>query len=314
MLGRVNPDQRAARIAEAQYGLLATRQARRAGLTQTQVNDRVRDKGWRRPARGLLPLPGAPARSWRQDAMAAVLLGGDRARATHLSSGGLHELCRPSLLPHLSVPRGSSTRTRLAVVHRVEIPPVDRAVVDGIPCSSASRSVVECAGLVDRMWLEDMVDQGIDAGRITPTSVLAALERAGAVRGAAAVRAVVSTRTEDLRPESPAEARFVRRLLEWGAEDVVTQFELRDDCGDFVARFDVAQPSMKQAWEYDSDRFHNPRRFGADERRHERASALGWRVDHVSRVDLLPSATRIPTILAAARSRAEQGLARTSRS
>lgn len=306
----MNPDQRAARTAEAQYGLLATRQARRAGLTQTQVDHRVRSVGWQRPTRGLLLLPGAPPRSWRQDAMAAALLGGDHGRVTHLTSAALHAMCLPSLLPHLSVPPGSSSRTRLAVVHRIAVPPADRTVVDGIPCSSAPRSVVECASLLDRPALEDLVDQGIHAGRISTGSVLAALGRAGAVTGAELARDVLGAWTEDLRPDTPGEARFLRRLLEWGAEDVVTQYVLLDDDGSFVARFDVAQPSIRQAWEYDSDRFHNPRRFDADERRHERAEALGWRVDHVSRIDLLPTATRIPTILAAARSRAEGGTAR----
>jgi len=43
-----------------------------------------------------------------------------------------------------------------------------------------------------------------------------------------------------------------------------------------------------------------------------RAESLGWRVDHVSRVDLLPSATRVPAILAAARSRAEGRTARST--
>lgn len=301
----MNPDQRAARTARDQLGLLATRQARRAGLSQDQIDDRVATKGWERPARGLLLLPGAPARSWRRDAMGAVLLGGDDARATHLTSTALHQMGSPSLLPHISVPPGSSSRTRLAVVHRTLIPPVDRAIVEGIPCSSASRSVVEAASLLDRFGLEEIVDQGIYGERISPDSVLAALQRAGAVDGAPLVRETVSTWTEDLQPDTPGEARFIRRLLEWGADDIETQFELFDENGAFVARFDVAHPSLLLGWEYDSDRWHNPRRYDPDERRHQRAEALGWCVEHVSRIDLLPAATRIPTILAATRSRAE---------
>ena len=165
--------------------------------------------------------------------------------------------------------------------------------------------------MLDRYGLEEMFDQGMDAGRVSSDSVLAALGRAGPVRGAAMVREVVSSWTTDLRPDTPGEARFLRRLLEWGAVDIETQYELLDDEGVFVARFDVAHPSIKQAWEYDSDRWHNPRRYDPDELRHQRAVALGWRVDHVSRVDLLPTATRVPTLLAAARERA---LSRSARS
>lgn len=242
--------------------------------------------------------------------MGAVLLGGEAARASHVTSSALHGMCLPSLLPHITVPPGSSTRTRLAVVHRRPIPAIDRAVVDGIPCSSASRSVVETAATLDRIGLEELVDQGIYLGRISVESVLAARDRMQGCRASALVADVLTAWSEDLRPDTPGEARFVRRLVEWGAPDIETQFELFDDDGLFVARFDVAHPSIQQAWEYDSDRWHNPRRFDADESRHERAVALGWRIDHVSRVDLLPAATRIPTILTAAFERAERRVAR----
>ena len=112
---------------------------------------------------------------------------------------------------------------------------------------------------------------------------------------------MLKTWTDDLAPDSPAEARFLRRLLDWGATGVVTQHEVRDHLGGFVARVDAAIPELMQAFEYDSDRFHNPRRYAADERRHDRLVALGWAVAHVSKRDLLPSNTRIPELLAARR-------------
>ena len=83
--------------------------------------------------------------------------------------------------------------------------------------------------------------------------------------------------------------------------DAVTQFEIRDRSGASVGRVDVAAPSIRFAFEYDSDRFHNPRHWGHDEARHERIVALGWRLEHVSKRDLLPSATRIPDLLRARR-------------
>ena len=60
-----------------------------------------------------------------------------------------------------------------------------------------------------------------------------------------------------------------------------------------VGRLDVAIPSRKLGWEYDSDRWHNPRTWAHGERRHERLVALGWRIDHVTKIDLLPSSTRL---------------------
>ena len=75
----MNADQRAAAIAAKQYGLLSAGDARRAGLSPTQVKDRLRDRGWRTHSRGLYLLPGAPRRDWYQDAMAGVLGAGPQA-------------------------------------------------------------------------------------------------------------------------------------------------------------------------------------------------------------------------------------------
>lgn len=72
---------------------------------------------------------------------------------------------------------------------------------------------------------------------------------------------------------------------------------MRDEAGCFVARLDLAVPSRRQGFEYDSDRFHTPRRWARDEARYARLRALGWRVDAVSKIDLLPSSTRLAEIV-----------------
>lgn len=294
------PDQRAAIVAARQYGLLTLGQAEAAGLSPTQVRDRCRSKGWHRVARGLYELPGAPARSWRGAAMAGCLLAGPDARASHLTAAALHGLARAPVLPHVTVPPGSSRRTPLVRVHESVLAPVDRAVVGGIPCASASRAVVECGAIVARPELAELVDQAVCAGVASPASILAAVDRLPeGWRGIVNVRAVLGVWSGAIEPGSPAEVRFLRRLLECGVEGAVTQHEIRDHAGAFVARVDVAVPADRHAFEYDSDRYHGPRRFEHDERRHARLQALGWRVDHVAKQDLLPSSTRIADLLAA---------------
>jgi hypothetical protein len=196
----------------------------------------------------------------------------------------------------------ASARRRLAGVHRSEIPAVDRARIDGIPCTSAARAIVECASLVDRPALEDLVDQAICDGRATEESIAAALDRAGrSWPGHHLLVSVVEVWAAAIDPGSVAEVRFLRRLLEWGAEGAITQYEILDHNGGFVARVDVAIPSLRQVFEYDSDLWHGPRRYAPDELRHRRIEAAGWRIDHVSKRDLLPSSERIPAVLAAAR-------------
>ena len=297
----VNADQRAAAIAAKQYGLVSSADARRAGLSPTQVRARLRTKGWRVHSRGLYVLPGAPRRDWRQDAMAGVLKAGPNAWASHLTACALHGWCAPPVLPHVTVPRGSSSRTTHVALHRSDIGPADQCVVGGIPSTTPARAIVEAASILDAPTLAEIVDQALCAKRrVSVSSIHAALRRAGrAWPGTHRLLHVLLVWTERIRPGSPAEVRFLRRLREEGAVGVVTQHEVYDDAGVFVARTDAAIPERKHAFEYASDLFHNPRHIDHDEGRRQRLEALGWRVDEVSKRDLLPSSTRIRDLLAA---------------
>ena len=113
----------------------------------------------------------------------------------------------------------------------------------------------------------------------------------------AALDAELAVWTEDIEPGSAAEMRLLRRLGDLGVVGLVTQHEIHDDSG-FIGRVDVAIVERRHAFEYDSDRFHNPRRWVRDEPRYERLRAAGWRVDPVCKLDLLPSSTRLAQLLA----------------
>ncbi|CAN5499162.1 type IV toxin-antitoxin system AbiEi family antitoxin domain-containing protein [soil metagenome] len=295
----LTPDQRADRVASRQYALITHGDAMACGLSDRQIDQRVRAGRWQRLMRGLYRVAAAPG-SWRQDALVGCLAAPAGGLASHLTAAALWGWSAPSLLPHITVPPPASSRTPLAKLHRSLVPGADRTHRDGIPCTSPSRTLVDCASLVERTRLESMVDDALCAELAAPESVLATLGRAGrrGRRGATVLTAVLQVWIEAIEPGSPAEVRFLRRLAEWGCAGAVTQHEVRDLDGRFVARLDVALPEQCHGFEYDSDRYHNPRRWEADEARHARLRALGWRIDHVSKRDLLPSAGRIPALLA----------------
>lgn len=282
-----------------QHGLLARTDALGAGLSPRQVEVRLARGSWGLVTRGVYRIAGTPG-GWRHHAMVACLAAGNAAVASHLTAAALHGWERAPVLPHVSVPPSSSARTPLGRVHRSPIPPVDRNRVDGIPCTSASRTLVDCAALIERARLEAMVDDALCAGRASPESIGECLDRAGRKgrRGTWLLAAALEVWVEDIEPGSPAEVRFLRRLEEWGVFDAVTQYEVRDGAGRLVGRLDVAIPGRLHGFEYDSDRYHGPRSWARDESRHGALTALGWRIDHVSKRDLLPSATRIPGLLA----------------
>ncbi len=295
----LTPDQAAARIASKQYGLLRHTDVTACGLSDRQIENRLAAGRWQPVVRGVYRIAGAP-RSWRQDALVACLAPRQSGVISHLTAAALHGWGPPPVLPHVTVAPSASARTRLARVHRSRIELLDRMRVDGIPCTTPSRTIVDCAGLVERSRLESMVDDALCAGVAATESVLSALDRAGrgGRRGATLLVCVLDVWTEAIRPGSPAEVRFVRRLEEWGCDGTVTQHEVRDERGCLVARLDVAIPSRRHGFEYDSDRFHNPRHWTVEEQREARLRALGWRIDHVSKLDLLPSSARLPDLLA----------------
>lgn len=295
----LTPLQRAARTAATQRGLLLLRQAVAAGLSDDQVERRARAEGWERIARGLYALPGSTP-CWQRDALAACLLAGTGAAASFLTAAAAWSWCRPPLLPHVTVTVGNSTRTPLARIHRTRRPlaPADRARRDGIPCTSAARTLVDCAGIVERPQLECFVDDALCAGVTSVRSIEDAAERAGGLGrlGAGSLDEVVRVWGEDIKPDSPAEARLLRRLDVLGAA-ATTQYEVVDERGLFVARLDVAIPERRHGFEYDSDRWHNPRHWARDEPRYARLAALGWRIDPVCKLDLLPSSSRLEELL-----------------
>jgi hypothetical protein len=288
------PRQLAASRAERQRGLLTAKQLTATGVSPAQAAYAAAVGGWTRLARGLYGLPGSTP-SWERDALAACLLAGPDALAGLLTAAALWGWCRAPVLPYVAVPRSHSHRSPLGRIHRTDVPAVDRAVRAGIPCTSASRTIVDCASIVERTTLESFVDDALCSGVAATSSIEAAADRAGrrGRRGMAMLDDVLAVWTADIRPDTVGEARLLRRLDVLGVSGVVTQHEVVDEAGRFVARLDLAVPDAMVGLEYDSDRWHNPRHWAKDEPRYARLRALGWTVHPVCKLDLLPSSTRL---------------------
>jgi hypothetical protein len=128
-------------------------------------------------------MSGSP-RTGRQRAMAASLWLGKEALISHLTGAVLLKLDRLRTTQlHVTVPR--SVRRRVSdpsiVLHRaVALPRQDRVVVDGIPCTSATRTILDCAGLLDEEALEIAFES---ARRMRLTSPTALARRAAALCG-----------------------------------------------------------------------------------------------------------------------------------
>lgn len=80
----------AGQIAARQHGVITMEQALGAGITEGQVRRRLRTNEWRRVYQGVFALSGAPG-TWEQGVLAAVLVAGPGAAASHLCAAALHE-------------------------------------------------------------------------------------------------------------------------------------------------------------------------------------------------------------------------------
>src|SRR5687768_14498247 len=94
-----SPEQQLDGLAARQHGVIAHRQALRAGLSQHQIDHRVRHGPWRRAALATYVVAGSPD-TWRRRAWVAALAYGDGAVLSHVTAGAIHGLCTASPLPH----------------------------------------------------------------------------------------------------------------------------------------------------------------------------------------------------------------------
>src|SRR4051794_14815939 len=142
-------DRAIAALAAEQFGVFSRRQAAAEGLSEEAMSRRVMSGRWEGVFPSVYRLPGT-TRTGRQRAMAAVLWGGDSAAISHTTAARLLRLegTRSTAL-HLTLPNTLPRRPRDFVLHRTTgLPASDLVVVDGIRCTSATRTIIDCAALL----------------------------------------------------------------------------------------------------------------------------------------------------------------------
>jgi hypothetical protein len=235
--------------------------------------------------------------TWQQQAMVACLAGPPETLASHLTAAALYGLATPPKEPMVTISRnGNGQRITKATVRRAKLGPGERAVKDRIPCTTPVRTVLDCAGLLDREALCDLVDSGLCRKLMRPGKLISAAEGAWAAsRGPR--RAALGRLLDALEvwrsgapPGSPPEAKLQRRLQEWGFPPAQRQVEVHDQDGRLIARADLGIVEWKVLLEYDSDEHHGPRCWIADGERVDRVEEeTGWRMVSIDRFDLRPS-------------------------
>jgi very-short-patch-repair endonuclease len=278
-------DRQIATLAEQQFGVFARRQASDAGLSDYAQTRRLMAGRWEQVFPGVFGLPGS-TRTGRQKAMAAVLWSGESSAISHVTAARLLRIGSMAVdRVHLTVPYGCGLRTtELAIHHAPAFATTDVVVVDGIRCTSATRTIIDCASMMDDETLEDAFEQ---ARRMGLTSVTALTRRAddlcGRGRpGSARVRRLLTVQNPDDRAlESRLEVKLARLLRKSSLPPPERQFPI----GRF--RLDFAWRRLRVACECDGFEHHGARlAWKRDRRRLAAIEAARWRIVLVTWADV----------------------------
>jgi len=207
-----------AALAERQHGLLTTAQVG----SRNAVHWAVASGRLAVVRRGIYAVAGSPPSRWRD--LAAALLAVDGV-ASHRAAAGLHRLA--GIAPGAVEVTVFDMRTpRLVGVtaHRASVLYADDlTVVQGLPVTSAARTVVDLAPLVGPIMLQRLLDDCIVRRLCTADEVAECLDRSEARRGR---RRLVPLLDARVRSESRLEQLWLRRLQRAGLAPPEVGFQL----------------------------------------------------------------------------------------
>ncbi len=301
--GRLGAQRALAALASRQHGVFSLAQLQRLGLSASAVGKRVASGRLHRVHRGVYSLVPPELLSRRGRYMAAVLACGPGAVLSHRSAAALHELLvtdRTGI--DVTVPGRTTRRYPGIDVHRsCTLTAADTTTVDGIPCTTIARTLLDLAGVVRRRPLERAVEQAEILEALDSRELDAQLERHRSTHVARRLRSVL----RDLHPnavptESELEEAFLALCRRAGFPMPERQVYIARGDGEPAIRVDFAWRAHRIVVETDGGRYHRTRRaFETDRRRDQRLTLAGWRVVRITWAQIKSEPERIAAMLAA---------------
>lgn len=277
-------DRKCEKIAARQFGLIARDQALVAGLTEAQIDYRVRTGRWESIHPGVYVIAGGPS-TWHQQVMAACLWT-ETGYASHRSAAALWNLAGfgPSSIIDVTV-----TRCHLPPRCGLKVHSTDRILSGdvgsrmGIPTCAIERTLLDLGAVAHERKVAIAVDDALRRG-LTTLPLLDSYRRSVSKqgrRGCGVLRRVLEPRMglKEL-PNSALETVFFELRTRSLLPAPELQYEIRHD-GEFVARPDFAWPDRRKAVEMDSYQFHSGYEFfHQDRERLNKLAMTRWQVLH----------------------------------
>jgi hypothetical protein len=280
MIGWMSRDTTLAHLAAGQHGVFTLEQAREIGIDGRLVFQRVRRGVYEAVAPGVYGIGGAPS-SRSKDIVVAAMSIGPEAVASHGTAVDLWGIGPSCDRIHVVVRRWRRRRrTDFSVHESLDLEDSDRTVLNGIPVTTAVRSVIDIGATAP--WLtERALDAGVRRGLFTVADAVRLVARVGRSgrRGVGVIRPLLDERLSWVgASESALEDSFRGIISKSGLPMPVSQYEVYDALGDFVCRADFAYPQDRLLIELDGSAYHTDRvDFQRDRSRQNRAALQGWR-------------------------------------
>jgi hypothetical protein len=304
---KVPIDRAIADVARRQHGLITLAQLDDLGATRRQRQVRLRTRRWESPYTGIYQISGLPP-SWKSNLLAACLAG-DGA-ASHRSAAALREFpgARRDRVEIITERWERAQHAGLVVHESLLLDDVDRDIVDGIPTTTAERTIFDLCSCSSDVVVDMAIDRAL-RHQLTDHTRLLATEARLATRGrpgAARFHRVMARRVEGAAtPESPPERLLAHLLVGHGLPEPTLQYVVRDTDGRLVARCDLAYPQWRIVIEYDSVQEHTGRTaLLRDSARRNAITALGFTPIIATVDDLTNDATRLASVICQIRDRA----------
>lgn len=268
-----DPDAVIVRLAASQHGVVSRGQLLAAGLSRHMIDHRLRRGRLVRVHRAVYAV--GPIRGRHHREMAAVLAYDGTAVASHETAAHLWELpVRRRGVVDVSVVGGRPGDRRGIRVHRLgALPPEEITVLDALPITTPTRTLLDLAGRATGRRLERALATALDRGLTSGAAMERLLARHRGRPGCPALRVLLHAERQPRLTRSEAEERFLTTVRDGQLPEPEANQRI---CGlevDFLWR------DRRLVVEIDGFAFHSSRQaFERDRDRDAILLAAGYRV------------------------------------
>jgi hypothetical protein len=263
---------------QSRHGVVTTAELAAFGLGKAAVARRAREGRLFRVHRGVYAV-GRPDLSPSGRRLAAVLACGSGALLSHRSAAVQHGLLQGGgTQTDVTRPAPAGRPRRGIRVHSsTTLTARDITAVDGIPCTSVARTLVEVGDREPARLVERAVDQAEVLGVFDLIAIEDCLARAGPRRGPAVLRTVLAELGQPALTDRELEELFLKLVRDAGLPEPAVNDWITGDGWAYKA--DFLWRGERLVVETDSRTFHtSPKAFEHDRLRDQRLTLAGFTV------------------------------------